>query len=70
MRDDTERMLEATSCHFAGLIAITDPKTSWVAEWHKFDKKVAGCYCIDVDGEFAEQDISGNEDISSDEYEA
>jgi hypothetical protein len=61
-------MLECTSSHFAGLVAITDPKESWVAEWKRLEKKLPGCYCVSVDGEYLnEEEVSSDDEESEDE---
>lgn len=40
MQEDRERCSEITTPHFEGLVAITDPKKSWVARWMRVGKLV------------------------------
>lgn len=35
---------------FHGLLALTEPKSSWVAKWHGLDNYVPGLYALSVVG--------------------
>eukprot|EP01092_Planopodium_desertum_P002484 TRINITY_DN141039_c0_g1_i1.p1 TRINITY_DN141039_c0_g1~~TRINITY_DN141039_c0_g1_i1.p1 ORF type:complete len:149 (+),score=6.01 TRINITY_DN141039_c0_g1_i1:40-447(+) len=54
MKDDPARIAETTSTSFEGMIAMIDPKASWVAKWQRmrdFKHFHKGCYAISVRGE-------------------
>lgn len=39
-----------TSLTFKGLIALKDPRTSWIAKWHRLSHYTPGLYAMIVDG--------------------
>ena len=63
LQEDRERCNEVTTANFQGLVAVMDPKQSWVARWLRVAKLVPGCYAIKVDGEVdetIEQELEDN----------
>ncbi|KAE9551077.1 hypothetical protein FO519_005714 [Halicephalobus sp. NKZ332] len=58
MRGDSDRVSEATSSTFSGLIGAMDNESSWVCKWQKINKKVPGCYAISVTGSLTSELIS------------
>uniref|UniRef100_A0A7E4V497 Transcription elongation factor SPT4 n=1 Tax=Panagrellus redivivus TaxID=6233 RepID=A0A7E4V497_PANRE len=50
MRNDSERVSEATSSNFNGMIGAMDNEQSWVCKWQKINHKCAGVYAISVTG--------------------
>uniref|UniRef100_A0AC35GM12 Transcription elongation factor SPT4 n=1 Tax=Panagrolaimus sp. PS1159 TaxID=55785 RepID=A0AC35GM12_9BILA len=58
MRNDSERVQEATSNSFNGMIGAMDNEASWVCKWQKINKKVPGCYAISVTGSLPSDLIS------------
>lgn len=50
MAGSPETVGEVTSANFNGLIALTTPKSSWVAKWQRVDGYVPGMYAVQVIG--------------------
>ncbi|KAF1776362.1 RNA polymerase subunit RPABC4/transcription elongation factor Spt4 [Phytophthora cactorum] len=46
MADNRQRVAECTSAYFEGMIAMMQPKESWVAKWQRI-----GIYAVSVSGE-------------------
>lgn len=53
----SDAVQECTSSVFEGTIALSDPKTSWVARWQRVDKYVPGVYAVKVVGQLSEDRI-------------
>lgn len=47
-----------TSAHYKGMIALLDPKTSWVGKWHRLTNYKPGLYAMIVEGELSDNQIS------------
>ncbi|GBG30937.1 Transcription elongation factor SPT4 [Hondaea fermentalgiana] len=45
----------ATTKNFEGLVAMMQPKDSWVAKWQRIDRFVPGTYAIKVNEEASEE---------------
>uniref|UniRef100_A0AC34QCA6 Transcription elongation factor SPT4 n=1 Tax=Panagrolaimus sp. JU765 TaxID=591449 RepID=A0AC34QCA6_9BILA len=58
MRNDPDRVSDATSQTFSGLIGAMDNEHSWVCKWQKITRKVPGCYAISVTGTLPSELIS------------
>ncbi|KAG0235296.1 transcription elongation factor spt4 [Actinomortierella wolfii] len=54
MRGRMERVLDCTSQHFDGAIAVMQPSESWVAKWQRIDKFEKGIYAVQVQGRLPE----------------
>ncbi|GAA5823509.1 hypothetical protein JCM11251_000662 [Rhodosporidiobolus azoricus] len=54
LKGDTDRILMCTTGQFDGVIALIEPKESWVAKWQRNDKHVPGCYAVRVTGQLPE----------------
>jgi len=50
LHNNIDSVLECTSANFHGMIAVTDPKASWVARWQRVDRYVPGMYAVQVIG--------------------
>lgn len=48
---------ECTSAVFEGMIALSDPKTSWVAKWQRLEGYVPGVYAVKVVGTLNEDRV-------------
>lgn len=46
MRQDKDRINDATTSHFSGMISVLDSQGSWAARWSRLAKFVPGCYGI------------------------
>jgi transcription elongation factor SPT4 len=46
MRQDKDRINDATTSHFSGMISVLDTEGSWAARWSRLAKFVPGCYGI------------------------
>ncbi|KAF2097615.1 transcription elongation factor spt4 [Rhizodiscina lignyota] len=53
----SESVNECTSAVFEGMIALNDPKTSWVAKWQRLQDYVPGVYAVKVVGTLNEDRI-------------
>jgi len=51
MQDNRSRVSECTTAYFEGLIAMMQPKESWVAKWQRIGRLVPGIYAVSVTGE-------------------
>ncbi|OWZ14457.1 Transcription elongation factor SPT4 [Phytophthora megakarya] len=51
MADNRQRVAECTSAYFEGMIAMMQPKESWVAKWQRIVRLVPGIYAVSVSGE-------------------
>ncbi|KAF9585392.1 transcription elongation factor spt4 [Lunasporangiospora selenospora] len=54
MRGVLDRVLDCTSQHFDGMIAVMQPSESWVARWQRVDKFEKGIYAVSVQGTLPE----------------
>lgn len=50
-----------TSLSFKGIIALKDPKSSWVAKWHRINGYIPGVYAMIVDGVLSDKFIDAVE---------
>jgi len=50
MKGDVDKVYEATSANFDGLIAACNPVDSWVCKWQNIDRKCKGVYAMSVTG--------------------
>jgi transcription elongation factor SPT4 len=59
MEGDEERVRDATSSEYQGLVSSIDPKGSWTSKWLHLKDKYPGSYALEVQGELPEylQDI-------------
>ncbi|RYP10514.1 hypothetical protein DL770_008661 [Monosporascus sp. CRB-9-2] len=55
LKGSSEAIETCTSQVFEGLIAIANPKKSWVAKWQRIDGYVRGCYATKVSGSLPEE---------------
>lgn len=55
MEGDEDRVKDATTPNFSGMIACLDPKQSWAARWLRISKAIPGCYALSVTGELPEE---------------
>jgi transcription elongation factor SPT4 len=62
LRQNEDAILESTSQVFEGLIALNDPKTSWVAKWQRLTEYVPGTYAVKVSGTLDPEVIGSLED--------
>eukprot|EP00611_Tribonema_gayanum_P012096 TRINITY_DN2263_c0_g1_i3.p2 TRINITY_DN2263_c0_g1~~TRINITY_DN2263_c0_g1_i3.p2 ORF type:complete len:132 (-),score=43.75 TRINITY_DN2263_c0_g1_i3:27-422(-) len=56
IEESAERVHECTSSYFSGMIAMLNPKESWVARWQRIRAFKPGMYAIEVIGEFPPHD--------------
>ncbi|KAG2766533.1 hypothetical protein JG687_00014512 [Phytophthora cactorum] len=49
--DNRQRVAECTSAYFEGMIAMMQPKESWVAKWQRIVRLTPGIYAVSVSGE-------------------
>ncbi|KAG0309254.1 RHO1 GDP-GTP exchange protein 2 [Dissophora globulifera] len=54
MRGHMDRVMDCTSQHFDGAIAVMQPSESWVAKWQRIDKFEKGIYAVQVQGRLPE----------------
>ncbi|KAI5705792.1 hypothetical protein M8J76_007961 [Diaphorina citri] len=50
MKNSRDNVYNCTSSNFDGMIALMDPKDSWVAKWQRINRFVPGVYAISVAG--------------------
>mmetsp|Transcript_8500 Transcript_8500/g.21944 ORF Transcript_8500/g.21944 Transcript_8500/m.21944 type:complete len:126 (-) Transcript_8500:271-648(-) len=50
IRGDRDAMLQCTTPHFDGMVALMDPEKSWVGRWQGISKLHPGCYALKVYG--------------------
>lgn len=50
LRNNSEKVEDCTSPVFEGLVALWQPKQSWVSRWQRVDGFVRGMYAIKVSG--------------------
>lgn len=50
-KSNRDLVYDCTSANFDGLIALMDPKDSWVAKWQRIESYVPGMYAISVSGD-------------------
>ncbi|OAL22391.1 hypothetical protein AYO20_11177 [Fonsecaea nubica] len=62
LRNSQDAIQECTSQVFEGLIAMGDPKTSWVARWQRLTDYVPGIYAVKVVGTLPREIIDSLED--------
>jgi len=62
LRNSQDAIQECTSQVFEGLIALIDPKTSWVAKWQRLTNYVPGIYAVKVVGQLPQEIVDGMED--------
>jgi len=62
LRNSRDAIEECTSSVFEGLIAMNDPKTSWVAKWQRLTDYVPGMYAVKVVGTLPQEIIDSLED--------
>ena len=55
MQNDREVVHDFTSPNFDGMVAIMEPKNSWVARWQDVQNFVPGCYALRVRGTLPSQ---------------
>ncbi|KAJ1422375.1 putative transcription protein [Ochromonadaceae sp. CCMP2298] len=51
MEGNTMRVHQCTSACFEGLIALVEPRGSWVGKWQQISQYQPGMYAIDMAGE-------------------
>eukprot|EP00475_Leptophrys_vorax_P012288 TRINITY_DN1870_c0_g1_i1.p1 TRINITY_DN1870_c0_g1~~TRINITY_DN1870_c0_g1_i1.p1 ORF type:complete len:107 (-),score=28.77 TRINITY_DN1870_c0_g1_i1:40-360(-) len=67
LAEDSERILQYTTPSFQGMIAMMDPRKSWVARFQRSSTYVPGVYAIQVAGSTSVQDQYEAEDDDDDE---
>jgi transcription elongation factor SPT4 len=50
MAGDSDRVTECTTPVFQGLVAMLEPRSSWVARWQRQTHRVRGVYAVQVSG--------------------
>ncbi|KAF9143245.1 transcription elongation factor spt4 [Linnemannia schmuckeri] len=55
MRGHMDRVMDCTSQHYDGAIAVMQPSESWVAKWQRIDKFEKGIYAVQVQGRLPEE---------------
>ena len=56
-----KNLMYTTSLSFKGMIALKDPKSSWVAKWHRINSYTPGLYAMVVDGVLGDKFIEAIE---------
>jgi transcription elongation factor SPT4 len=51
MQENSSRVTECTTVYFEGLIAMMQPRESWVAKWRRIGRFLPGIYAVSVTGE-------------------
>lgn len=54
LQGNGERVMEATTSSFTGLVGVLRREGSWVARWQRIEQKQAGLYAIKVVGRLPE----------------
>lgn len=54
MEDSGASVYDYTSPIFEGLVAMVNPKRSWVAKWQRNDQMIPGLYAVQVTGQMSE----------------
>ncbi|OQS07029.1 transcription elongation factor SPT4 [Thraustotheca clavata] len=54
MQDNRQRVTDCTTAYFEGMIAMMQPRESWVAKWRRIGRHVPGIYAVSVTGELTE----------------
>jgi transcription elongation factor SPT4 len=54
MRGSSDTVGECTSSNFNGIIALMEPKNSWVARYHRLEGYKPGMYAVQVIGNLTE----------------
>ncbi|GAA6031175.1 hypothetical protein JCM8097_004041 [Rhodosporidiobolus ruineniae] len=55
LKGDSDKVLMCTTGQFDGLIALIEPKESWVAKWQRNEKHLPGVYAVRVTGQLPEE---------------
>ncbi len=63
-----EGIIDCTSQVFEGLIALSEPRKSWVAKWQRLDGYVKGVYATKVNGVLPDEVIALMEDEARVKY--
>lgn len=63
-----EGIVDCTSQVFEGLIALSEPRKSWVAKWQRLDGYVKGVYATKVNGVLPDEVIALMEDEARVKY--
>ncbi|KAJ1634720.1 Spt4/RpoE2 zinc finger-domain-containing protein [Pavlovales sp. CCMP2436] len=58
MRGDRDAMMQCTTPHFDGLVAMMDPSKSWVGRWQGISKLHPGVYALKVYGNLSEEMVT------------
>lgn len=48
---NTDNLLDCTTDKFSGVVAVLDPKESWVAKWQHLQNYAPGMYALTLEGE-------------------
>ncbi|KZZ87896.1 Transcription initiation Spt4 [Ascosphaera apis ARSEF 7405] len=62
LRNNADGVAECCSQVFEGLLALSDPSTSWVAKYQRLDGYVPGTYAVKVTGILPQEIIAQMED--------
>ncbi len=62
LQNSPDSIGELTSQVFEGLIALEDPRTSWVAKWQRLTEYVKGTYAVKVVGKLPDDIVRVLED--------
>lgn len=62
LREDRDRINDATTTNFSGMISVMDSKGSWATRWSRLGKFVPGCYALTIYEEPTEEILSILED--------
>ncbi|KAF9763867.1 Transcription elongation factor SPT4 [Nosema granulosis] len=50
-------LVDSLSSKFKGMIAVVQPKTSWVAKWQRISENKPGLYAMTVEGSMSDENI-------------